>query len=90
MIFITETAVEFSGELSVDRHVYCPPLEVWRRLNVRLPLDTVTPFPLGTLPVELLHVTTGMIEVFPTSDPTHVSVYICPADGLPVAVMVTN
>ena len=47
---------------------------------MRLPLDT---FPLVTTPVEFLHVTTGVSEVFPTSVPLQMSVYICPATGLP-------
>ena len=50
---------------------------------MRLPLDTVMPFPLVTTPVEFLHVTTGVSEVFPTSVPLQMSVYICPATGLP-------
>ena len=50
---------------------------------MRLPLDTVMPFPLVTIPVEFLHVTTGVSEVFPTSVPLQMSVYTCPATGLP-------
>ena len=56
---------------------------------MRLPLDTVMPFPLVTTPVEFLHVTTGVSELFPTSVPVQVSVYICPATGLPEVVMFT-
>ena len=40
-------------------------------------------FPLVTTPVEFLHVTTGVSEVFPTGVPLQMSVYICPATGLP-------
>ena len=56
---------------------------------MRLPLDTVMPFPLVTTAVELLHVTTGVSELFPTSVPVHSNVYICPATGLPEVVMFT-
>ena len=56
---------------------------------MRLPLDTVMPFPLVTTPFELLHVTTGVSEVFPTILPVQVSVYICPATGLPEVLMFT-
>ena len=75
--------------LTDDWQVYCRPWEVWRGLNVRLPLDTVMPFPLVTTPVEFLHVTTGVSELFPTSVPVQVSVYICPATGVPEVVMFT-
>ena len=54
---------------------------------MRLPLDTVMSFPL--YPVEFHHVTTGVSEVFPTSVPLQMSVYICPATGLPDVVMFT-
>ena len=47
------------------------------------------PFPLVTNPFELLHVTTGVSEVFPTILPVQVSVYICPATGLPEVLMFT-
>ena len=50
---------------------------------MRIPLDTEIPFPLVTTPVEFHHVTTGVSEVFPTSVPLQMSVYICPATGLP-------
>ena len=56
---------------------------------MRLPLDTVMPFPLVTTAVAFLHVITGVREVFPTSVPLQVSVYICPATGLPEVVMLT-
>ena len=69
--------------------VYCPPWEVCRGLNVRLPLDTVIPFPLVTTPVAFLHVTTGMSEVLPNSIALQVSVYICPAVEFPDVVMLT-
>ena len=70
--------------------MYCPPWDVRIGLNVRLPPETMMPPPLVITPFEFFHDTTGVMEVFPTSDPTHISVYVCPADGLPVAVMVTN
>ena len=54
---------------------------------MRLLLVTGVPFPLVTTPFELLHVTTGVNEVFPTILPLQVSVYICPATGLPEVVM---
>ena len=47
------------------------------------------PFALVTTAVPFLHVTTGVREVFPTSVPVHVSVYICPAIGVPEVVMFT-
>ena len=75
--------------LTDDWQLYCPPLEVWRGLNVRLPLDTVMPFSLVTTAVAFLHVTTGVSELFPTSVPVQVSVYICPATGVPEVVMFT-
>ena len=53
---------------------------------MRLPLDTVMPFPLVTTAVAFLHVTTGVREVFPTSVPLQSNVYICPATGLPEVV----
>ena len=56
---------------------------------MRIPLDTEIPFPLLTTPVEFHHVTTGVSEVFPTSVPLQMSVYICPATGLPDVVMFT-
>ena len=56
---------------------------------MRLPLDTVMPFPLVTTAVEFLHVITGVREVFPTSVPVHSNVYICPATGVPEVVMFT-
>ena len=89
MILITDVFVVLNGELSVDWQMYCPPWEVWRGLNVRLPLDTVMPFPLVTTPFELLHVSTGVSEVFPTILPVQVSVYICPATRLPEVLMFT-
>ena len=54
-----------------------------------LPLDTVMPFPFVTTPLELLHVTTEVSEAFPTILPVQVSVYICPATGLPEVLMFT-
>ena len=56
---------------------------------MRMPLDTVLSFPLVTTPVEFLHVTTGVSEVFPTSVPLQMSVYICPATELSDVVMFT-
>ena len=56
---------------------------------MRLPLDTVMPFPLVTPAVAFLHVTTGVSELFPTSVPVHSNVYICPATGVPEVVMFT-
>ena len=56
---------------------------------MRMPLDTVMLFPLVTTPVEFLHVTTGVSEVFPTSVSLQMNVYICPATGLPDVVMFT-
>ena len=56
---------------------------------MRIPLDTVISFPPVTTPLELLHVTTGVSEVFPTILPVQVSVYICPATGLPEVLMFT-
>ena len=50
---------------------------------MRIPLDTVVSFPVITTPVEFHHVTTGVSDVFPTSVPLQMSVYICPATGLP-------
>ena len=50
---------------------------------MRTPLDTVMPLPLVTTPVEFLHVTTGMSEVFPARVPLQISEYTCPATGLP-------
>ena len=58
-------------------------------LNVMLLLVTGMPFSLVTTSFELLHVTTGVSEVFPTILPLQVSVYICPATGLPDVVMFT-
>ena len=52
-----------------------------------MPLDTVMPFPSVTTPVAFLHVITGMSEEFPARVPLQISVYICPATGLPEAVM---
>ena len=54
---------------------------------MRTPLDTVMPLPLVTTPVEFLHVTTGISEVFPAGVPLQISVYTCPATGLPDVVM---
>ena len=56
---------------------------------MKLPLDTVMPYPLVTTSVAFLHVTTGVREVFPTSVPVQSNVYICPATGLPEVVMFT-
>ena len=53
---------------------------------MRLPLDTLMPFPLVTTAVAFFHVTTGVREVFPTSVPVQSNVYICPATGLPEVV----
>ena len=52
-------------------------------------LDTVMPFPLVTTPFELLHVTIGVSEVFPTILPVQVSAYICPATALSKVLMFT-
>ena len=57
---------------------------------MRTPLDTVMPLPLVTTPVEFLHVTTGMSEVFPARVPLQISVYTCPATGLPDVVMLAE
>ena len=46
-------------------------------------------FSLVTTSVEFHHVTTGVSEVFSTSVPLQMSVYICPATGLPDVVMFT-
>ena len=56
---------------------------------MRMPFNTVMPFPLVTTPFEFHHVTPGVSEVFPTSVPLQMSVYICPATGLPDVVIVT-
>ena len=87
MIFISVAVVELNGELSVELQLYRPLYEVWIGLNVRTPLDTEMSLPLVTTLAELYHVTTGMSEVFPTILPVQVSVYICPATGLPEVVM---
>ena len=46
-------------------------------------------FPLGTPPIPFLHTVVETMDVFPTSAPVQVSVYICPATGLPNAVIFT-
>ena len=89
-VILIVAVVELIRELSVDWQVYCPPCEVCRGLNVRTPLDKVIPFPLVTTPFEFLHATTGMSEVSPTILPVQVSVYICPATGLPDIVMLVE
>ena len=60
--------VELSA-LRVDRQVYCPPSEMRRGLNMRIPLDTVMLFPLVTTPFDLLHVTTGVSKGFSRTVP---------------------
>ena len=84
MIFISVAVVEVR---SVELQLNSPPCEVRRGLNVRSPLDTEMSLPLVTTPFEFLHATTGMSEVSPTILPVQVSVYICPATGLPEVLM---
>ena len=89
MIFISVAVVELklNGERSVELQLYSPLCEVWRGLNLRSPLDIVMSLPLLTTPAELYHVTRGVSEVSPTILPVQVSVYICPATGLPEVLM---
>ena len=87
MIFISVAVVELNGERSVEVQLYRPLCEVRRGLNLRSPLDTEMSLPLVTTPAELYHVTTGVSEVSPTILPVQVSVYICPATGLPEVLM---
>ena len=57
---------------------------------MRFPFDMLIVGPVGTPPLEFIHVTGGMMDVFPHSIAVHISVNVLPATGLPKAVMLAE